>query len=165
MISCIKLAKRRTAILLNLSESEKSPVLAQRIASAKCFGIIEGKSNFFLTDMAKRYYFPTTDGDRGLALLEFFRTPSSFAEVIKRFDGSKLPSREILANIFQRECRVPESWKVRIAAFFSNSADFIGVLDGAGFLRFRAAKDRCLSKLPTEVSVSSVEPNRKDVTS
>ena len=153
-------AVQKSVLARHLGEPEKSPVLNQRIASAKCFGIIEGKGAFTLSDNGRRYYFPTSESDKSLALLDFLRTPTSFAEIIKRFDGTKLPPKEILANLFHREAHVPESWKDRTAAFFSNSAEIAGVLDATGFLRFRSIKERGLSKGTTQVTIPSVEPDR-----
>jgi hypothetical protein len=150
----------KSVLTAHLKESEKSAVLQQRIASARCFGIIDGRNSFTLSDAGRRYYLPTSDTDKSFALLEFLATPPAFAEIIKRFDGTKLPSREILSNLIHREGRVPASWKDRIAAYFSSSAALAGALDAAGFLRFRALKERGLQKSTPEVSVASVEPNR-----
>ena len=140
-----------------LGESEKSAVLQQRISTAKCFGLIEGRSAFRLSDASGRYYFPTNESEKASALLEFLAFPSSFAEIIKRFDGTKLPAREILANIFHREAGVPTSWKDRTAACFVRSAGFAGALDGAGFLRIRARKEAGLSKPASESSMETMQ--------
>jgi hypothetical protein len=101
--------------------------------------------SFSLSAASKRYFFPTTDSERASALLEFLGSPPAYAEVIKRFDGSQLPTREILANIFHREAGVPHSWKDRAAATFLKSAEFAGALDDSGFLRIRARKEGRLS--------------------
>jgi hypothetical protein len=129
----------KSVLASHLNENEKAATFLQRIISAKCFGLLEGRSDYALTELAKHYYFPTSDSDKSQALLECFATPTAFGELIRRFDGDRLPKREILGNILHRELRVPESWKERAAAFFSNSAQFVGVIDTQGFLRFRAA--------------------------
>ncbi|MGD0206351.1 MAG: hypothetical protein ABSC89_01910 [Verrucomicrobiota bacterium] len=130
----------KSSLAAHFKESEKSASFLQRIASAKAFGLISGRSDYSLTESAKQYYFPTDESGKSNALLTFLAAPSSFAEVIRRYDGDKLPSREILANVFQRDLKVPESWKERAAAFFENSAQFIGVLDEKRFLRVKAAQ-------------------------
>jgi hypothetical protein len=152
-----RVAIQKSVLASHLKEPEKSPVLQQRITSAKCFGLIEGRSAFTLTASSKRYYFPTTESERGLALLEFLGCPAAYGEIIKRFDGSQVPSREILANIFHREAGVPDSWKERTAATFLKSAVFAGALDDAGFLRVRAGKDRPLPKIDSEIAVQSMQ--------
>jgi hypothetical protein len=130
----------KSSLAAHFKESEKSASFLQRVSSAKAFGLISGRSDYSLTEAAKRYYFPTSEGDKSNALLEFLAAPSSFAEVIRRYDGDKLPSREILGNIFQRELKVPESWKERAAAYFENSAQFVGVIDENRFLRVKATQ-------------------------
>lgn len=154
---------QKNVLASHLRESEKSSVLQQRISAARCFGIIEGKSAFVLTDAAKRYYFPTTESERSRAIFDFLESPGAFADIIKRFDGTKLPSREILANIFHRECHVPDSWKDRIASYFSTSVELAGALDSAGFLRFRVNKERGLSKTNSNATIASVEADKKTV--
>lgn len=130
----------KSSLAAHFKESEKSASFMQRVASAKAFGLISGRSDYSLTETAKQYYFPTEESGKSNALLAFLAAPSSFAEVIRRYDGDRLPNRDILANVFQRDLKVPESWKDRAAAFFENSAQFIGVLDEKRFLRVKATQ-------------------------
>ena len=130
----------KSRLAAQLGESEKSASFQQRISSAKAFGLIVGRSEYGLSEAAKQYYSPTTEQGRSNALLEFLTAPSSFREIIRLFDGELLPKREILANIFSEKLKVPESWKVRAAGFFENSAQFVGVIDEDRFLRFKAAQ-------------------------
>jgi hypothetical protein len=134
-----RVAVSKSRLSAHFSQSEKSAAFQQKISSAKAFGLIVGRSDYLLTDTAKRYYSPLADGQKPLALIQCFSTPSSFKEIINRFDGDTLPNREILANIFE-ELKVPESWKLRAAAFFENGAQFIGVIDKDRILRIQAAQ-------------------------
>jgi hypothetical protein len=129
----------KSALAKHLAEGEKSATFQQRIASAKTFGLIEGRGEYLLSEAAKKFYFPTSESDKFGALLDIFSTPPTFKELLQRFDGDKLPSREILGNILHRELGVPESWKERVASFFSHSAQFVGAIDAQGFLRHKAA--------------------------
>lgn len=131
----------KSVLASHLKESEKSPAFAQRLISAKSFGLIEGRGAFALTDLAQRFFFPTTETEKSSALLEIAGFPEAFRVIITRFDGAKLPEREIVANILHRECRVPESWKDRVASYFEKAAKLAGALDENGFLRFGAAKE------------------------
>ena len=133
-------AVSRSRLAAHFKESEKSASFLQRISSAKAFGLIVGRSEYGLSEVAKRYYSPTSEQDRSNALLEFLTVPTSFREIIRLFDGEQLPKREILGNIFSEKLKVPESWKDRAAAFFENSAQFVGVIDENRFLRFKAAQ-------------------------
>ncbi len=130
----------KSSLAALLKESDKSAAFLQRVSSAKAFGLIAGRSEYILTEASKRYYFPTSENEKSTALLVCLDTPTGFRELIRRYDGDKLPSREILANILQREFGVPESWKERAAAFFENSAQLIGVIDADRFLRFKATQ-------------------------
>jgi len=138
-----------------LKESEKSASFLQRIMAAKIFGLIEGRNEYSLTEVGKHYYFPT-DRTKEEALLDIFCEPAPFRELIKRFDGDKLPSRVVLGNILQLQLKVPESWKDRVAAFFVNSAEFAGALDSTGFLRVKANKQA--KSMPTVVSTHGKAP-------
>ncbi len=148
---------RKSVLASHLKEAEKSAALQQRIAAARSFGLIEGRSAYALTDIAKRYYFPTTEGEKALALAESLASPSAFRELIARFDGGRIPTREIIANILHRELNVPDSWKERVASFFVNSAELAGVLDEGDFLRFRAKKEGLLSKVDAGVGLTPME--------
>ena len=147
-------------------ESEKSASFLQRVSSAKAFGLIVGRSDYLLSEASKRYYYPTDEQDKSNALLDFLATPASFREIIRLFDGGQLPKREMLGNIFGEKFKVPVSWKDRAAAFFENSAQFVGVIDENRFLRFKAARhknDATGTVKPEAVSQSISQNNAHDV--
>jgi hypothetical protein len=148
----------KSLLASTLKEDEKSQGFAFKIASTKSFGLIEGRSAYTLTENAKRYFFPTSNTDKIEASLLFLQTPSGFAEIIKRFDGQKLPEPQMLANIFHTQLHVPESWAVRAASFFLRSAQHIGVVDEQGFLRFDAAKHIGSKESPVDTSAPETPP-------
>ena len=123
-----------------LNASEKSSTFQQRMASAKVYGMIEGRGAYRLTDAAKRYFYPASNSEKLNAGLSFLSAVSVFNEVIKRFDGSPLPNQDLLANILHRDYGVSKSWKDRVAGFFAGSAQYVGALDSQGYLRFKAAQ-------------------------
>jgi hypothetical protein len=127
------------ALAAHLGETEKAQGFSQRITSAKSFGLVEGRSDFQLSELAKRIYFPTDESDKSHALLLAFATPATFRQLIERYDGDPLPKKEILANVLHREIGVPESWKDRVASFFLNSAQNIGAINGHGILCFASS--------------------------
>jgi hypothetical protein len=90
------------------------------------------------------------------ALLDAFASPSSFSDLLKRFDGDKLPTREILSNILHRDFGVPESWKDRVASLFSSSAQFIGIIDSQGIIRFDANRHSTGTEPPVPISSQPV---------
>ena len=135
---------------LKLSESSLSVMLA----SSKCFGIIEGNNEYRLTENGKNYFFPASDGERRQAELNFLASPAAFKFIIGRFDGDRLPVMDMLANLLVREALAPQSWSVRVASFFTSSASELGLIDGSGFLRYRAAIHSLAHTTPVEQPAS-----------
>ena len=74
-----------------------------------------------------------------MAQLAFLASPPVFHEIIKRFDGNKLPAPTMLANILHREYGVSNSWKDRVASSFVKAAQIVGAIDGQNFLRYGAS--------------------------
>ena len=142
----------KSLLASHLGEDEKSQGLSFKITSAKCFGMIDGRGDYTLTDQAKRYFFPTIEHESRKALLSFLATPVAFKALLQRFDGSRLPATEMIGNILHKEACVPVSWKDRVAGFFVRSAQHVGVIDAGGFLRFRSAQ-----LTPLDKTVSSAE--------
>ncbi len=136
----------------SLKEDEKSQTLQFKLASAKSFGMIDGRTSFYLTEMAKRYYFPTDESDRQNALLDFLEFPPAFKKLVERLDGSKLPPVDIIGNILHTAMGVPRSWKDRVAGFFVRSAQFASAIDEQGHLRVKASREGRIagSVLPDE---------------
>ena len=138
----------KSSVAHALETSETSGGFIQRVATAKAFGLIEGRGNYQLTDLAKQYFFPTEDGQKERAYSSFLNMPGVFAELIKKFDGQKLPASNLIANIVQRELGVSVSWKDRVTSNFLKSAQAVGALDGNGFLRYRASRHAMKTNQP-----------------
>jgi hypothetical protein len=151
---------QRSVLAHALQSSANSGAFIQRLAAAKIYGMIEGGRNGYrLTADAKRYFFPSTDGEKDNALLMLFKSAPIFAEIIKRFDGNRLPSADMLANVLFTDFKVPESWKGRVARFFLKAADDAGVLDGQGFLRYSSAQ-QSIDRMPAASSSQSSDKER-----
>jgi hypothetical protein len=129
----------KSVIASHLGSSENSGAFLQRLGSARAFGLIEGRGAYRLTDDAKRYFFPADEDERRRAQLAFLASPPVFNEIIKRFDGNKLPAPGMLANILHREYGVSNSWKDRVASSFVKAAQIVGAVDGQNFLRYGAS--------------------------
>lgn len=67
-----------------------------------------------------------------------FSGPTAYAFLIDRFDGSRLPSAEILKNILQTAAHISSSWADRVASLFMSTAAELNLIDAAGFLRYGA---------------------------
>jgi len=146
----------KSLLASSLKEDEKSQTLNFKIASAKNFGIIQGRSNYTLTEIAKQYYWPTRPTHRREALVTFLETPKAFKAISDRFDGSTLPERHMLGNILHREAGVPESWKDRVSGCFILSAKTAAVIDAGGHLRIKASRDLAVAQTPEPTETASI---------
>ena len=144
----------KSLLASSLNEDQRSQTLAFKLTSAKSFGMIDGRADFNLTEISKRYFFPTDETGRQGALLDFLEYPPAFKKLVERFDGSKLPTTEIISNILHRECGVPQSWKDRVATFFIKSAQYASAIDEQGHLRVKASREGRVSR---EVSTGESE--------
>ena len=155
----------KASIAHALNASETSGGFLQRLLTARVFGIIEGRGQYRLTEVANHYFSPLEEGAREKAYVEFISRPPVFAELIKKFDGQKVPAVNLLANILERELGVAKSWKDRVATNFIKTTQAVGVLDGGGFLRYRASRHamtstaRPLAPSAPEVPLPHVEPS------
>ena len=153
----------KASIAAALESSETSGAFLQRLLSARSFGLIEGRGSYRLTERAKRYFFPASEAEKQEAYVSFLACPPVFAELIKRFDGNKLPLVPMLGNILHREMGVSDSWKERVASFFLKSAQAVGVVDNNGFLRYRASQ-HTMSQPPLNApSTAQPETNGTDL--
>ena len=137
--------------------AESTPGFFQKLGAAKCFGIIEGWGSYTLTEHGRKYFYPTNDSEKTAAELHFLKKPAAFAILVKRFDGEKLPPVATLGNILHQEAGIADSWKDRLASIFVRSAEFIGIIDGNGFLRHDAAMHTIASTQPESALLESAK--------
>jgi hypothetical protein len=135
----VKTGVQKSVLAHQLGVDENSAAFKQQISAVKSFGLLEGWGTYTLTDIAKEYFYPTDDGQKRRALLKALKSPSVFAQLIDRFDGSRLPAGSLLTNVIHRDCSVTDSWAQRVAALFVGSLREAGVVDSAGFVRYDAA--------------------------
>jgi hypothetical protein len=134
----------RTLLASHLKLGENSGDFSQKIASTKTYGLIDGRGAFRLTDLALGLFFPTTDPvlQKKIALLEAAAAPGAFEALLQRYDGSKLPSHELIGNVLSQQMGIPESWKVRVTTFFIKAMEVAGALGPDGFLRHAAELEK-----------------------
>lgn len=130
----------KSVLASHLKLDEKSGDFAQKIASSKTYGLLDGKSALQLTDAARSYFIPTVnpDKEKAAALLKFFSSPGAFQVLIEAHDGSKPPGSEIMGNVLGQTYGIPESWTRRVAAFFLRAGISAGAIEPDGFLRYNA---------------------------
>jgi hypothetical protein len=129
---------KKSLLAKQLGLAESTPSFFQRLSAAKTFGIAEGWGEYRLTEIGRKYFYPQSEQAKHEALLMIFLAPRSFAFLVKRFDGDRLPATDIMGNILHQELAIPDSWKDRVAQIFIRSAHFAGIIDNGGFLRYDA---------------------------
>jgi hypothetical protein len=134
----------KSLLASHMKIDEQSSDFSQKIASAKCYGLIEGRNGFQLTDLARGLFFPTQDPDRErrIALLEAVNAPGAYANLIARYDGSKPPAQDLIGNVLSQQMGIPESWRMRVAAFFLRSMQYAGAVSADGHFRHKAEMEK-----------------------
>lgn len=133
-------AVQKASIAGALNSSDRSGAFLTRIASARTYGIIVSSRNGYrLTDEAKKYFHPSDDAEKQRALLMMLKSAQIFADIIKRFDGTKINS-DMFSNVLLREFKIPADSSGRIARYFLAAAKFAGALDDQGYLRYVATR-------------------------
>ena len=152
---------QRGLIASHLELEDNSTSLSQMIGAAKCFGLIDGRSTYLLTDLAKEFFYPTDPKQKHSAVLRAVASPLVFKQLIERFDGSKLPPNDMLAHLLHREFHVTESWRVRVASMFASCLREAGVLDDAGIIRYSVRLNGNLMLTPRDTVINHVDPPQR----
>lgn len=109
--------------------SSNDPVFSGKISSAKQLGLLEANKNTYsVTKSGKLLLYPTPETDKNKLLLEAFKTPNLFKELIQRFDGKELPKSQSLGNILYNEYGISKNAKNRAAKVFIKSAETVGAI-------------------------------------
>jgi len=137
-------------IAQQLRMAEKSSTLSQILSAVRCFGFIAARGGVQLTPLAMEYFHPTARHQRRMAILEAILRPKAFDFLIGKFDGNKVPSAEILGNILKGEAIVANDWISRVVSIFLSAIQGAGVVDDAGFLRYRATLQSIMNAPTTQ---------------
>ncbi len=152
----------KSQIAAHVKLSETSSTFDARMGTARSFGIITGRGEYTLTENAQKYFSPSSEEDRKQALLTFLVSPPVFAKFVDKYDGTKIPVGEFLANVFISQFQVGKSWAPRVATIFTKTAEMAGVLDSQGFLRYQAVVKGFASRVslhgPGRTGVPPISP-------
>jgi len=138
------------------------PSFFQRVSAARAFGMIEGRGTYSLTDRARRFFWPTDENDQFNASVEILSNPPSFAVLVHRYSGQKLPSNEILGNVLHGQANIPLSKKDVLASIFVRSANLLKLIDQSGVLSITTSSQPVApgQNGNTEVTVSKVNATK-----
>lgn len=110
-------------------KNPNDPVVTGKVSSSKQFGLLEtGKHGYSLTERARLLLYPTPDVNEQKILLEAFKSPNLFSELINRFNKRDVPKKATLGNILFNQFSISKNAKNRAANVFIKSAEHANVL-------------------------------------
>ena len=130
---------KKSILAKHVGLAESTPSFFQKLSASKAWGIIDGWGSYQLSELGRTYFYPTSEDAKSRAGLAFLKKPTIFDHLANRFDGDKLPPNNVLGNILHQEFAIPDSWKDRLAGIFVRSAQYLGIIDSVGILRYDAS--------------------------
>lgn len=118
----------------NVSPSTKS--FTGKLSGAKQFGLIETSSGAVsLTEDGRKYLYPTSENCRIELAYKCLKRPKLFSDLIDRYNGKPLPTKELLGNILMNEYQILQQVKDNVASIFLDSMEQCGFKNN-GLLKF-----------------------------
>lgn len=109
----------------NVSSSTKS--FTGKLSGAKQFGLIETSNGAVsLTNDGRKYLYPTSDNCRVELAYKCLKRPKLFSDLIDRYNGKPLPTKELLGNILMNEYQILQQVKDNVASIFLDSMEQCG---------------------------------------
>jgi len=134
-----------------------------RLSSSKQFGLLDHKAGLMsITERATLILYPTEeqkDLQKEKLIIEAFRSPSLYQQLIRRFDGKQLPKQDTLANILMNEYKIAKNAKNDAAKVFVNSAKVAAVLGSDNYMQVdQTYTSLSWEGVPSEIEVPEGEP-------
>ena len=142
---------RPLAVAKALSLNPTTASFRQRCGAAIAYGLTAGgynASQVTLLPLAKRILSPVVEGDDVTAKKEAFLKPRVIGLFLTKYDGAKLPRRDIAENVLQ-EMGVPKDAVKRTYELIVSNASSLGLLteiNGASYVNLQGGK-----QVPVEV--------------
>ncbi|MCL4305521.1 hypothetical protein KJZ99_06375 [bacterium] len=138
-------ATSRNSIAHVFGVSPSSGAFSTKIAACYQYNLLDGRGEgIAITALGKRMLHPLSPEDKQAAIMEAFRSPDLYSQLIADYAGDKLPTE--LANLLFHNYDISESAKENAARCFVESARFAGYLD---------ANDRLIAQDTKAVSIVS----------
>lgn len=124
--SSYRATREEIAKALNYSSGS----LNLKVSSAVQYGLLDLKSKegYLVSDLFVRWNRPISEEDKSIALIDMFRNPSLYSEVLESFEGNILPPVKPLANVLLQKHNISESACDKAASVFEENAVFINAL-------------------------------------
>lgn len=106
--------------------NKSAGAMSQKVGTAVQYGLLEMKSGigYRPTELFKKISRPVSPEERHQGLIEAFKNPKLYEELITKFTGSPIPSEIILSNILERDLSIyDEAAKKAAATFLENVED------------------------------------------
>lgn len=105
--------------------------LTSKISSAVQYGLLDMKSKegYQVTELFVQWFRPVSEKAKQEALLESFKNPSLYSDLIEVFQGGILPPLKPLANILLQQHSISEKACDRAAEIFEQNALLVSVLE------------------------------------
>jgi hypothetical protein len=138
-----------------------------KLSSCRQFGLLDFKAGLLsITERARLLLYPTEEEEQReiqhkRLMIEAFRSPTLYQNLIKKFDGRPLPSPDTLANILMNEYRIAKAVMKSAAKVFVSSAKFAGVLGDDNVLQVGRQYEAIAGEVPaaeSEISETGEKP-------
>ena len=112
--------------------------LTQKVSAAVQYSLLDLKSRegYCVDPLFVQWYRPINEEQRKEALIQAFRSPTLYANLIEAFENSIVPPIKPLASILLQRHNISESACEKAADVFLENANNIGVLDKENRLVF-----------------------------
>jgi len=127
-----------------------------KLSSCKQFGLLDSKAGLLsITERANLMFYPTEAEEEQKniqfkkLIIEAFRSPSLYQQLIRKFDDKVLPKSDTLANILMNEYKIAKAAKNSAATVFISSAKFAGVLGDDNVLQVSRTHEAVAGEIPS----------------
>lgn len=117
--------------------------MTQKVSAAVQYGLLDMKSKegYQVTDLFVKWYRPISEESKNQALVEAFKNPSLYIDLIDVFEGHVLPPVKPLASILLQKHSISEKACDKAAEIFEENANIISALSKERVLSFETKED------------------------
>lgn len=103
--------------------------MSQKVGSAVQYNLLELKSGtgYKATDLFKRIYRPISDIEKEASLIESFKSPKLYIELISKYENNPLPSEIVLPNILERDHNIFDEAAKKASQIFLINIEALGL--------------------------------------
>lgn len=115
--------------------------LTQKVSAAVQYGLLDLKSKegYKVDDLFVRWYRPLDEEQKNSSLIEAFKSPTLYINLIESFEGSIMPPLKPLSNILLQKHSISERACEKAASIFLENAEELGLFDKDNRLTFNGA--------------------------